>query len=131
MTSEAFENCTALTTISLPDALTWIWNAAFANTALAYDASVDGLNFLISRSGQTAYLIEGRSATGDVRIPSEVEGATVSMIAGGAFEGSQVLTSVTLPDTVETIMNRAFADCSALQTISLPEGLKIISYSAL
>jgi hypothetical protein len=88
------------------------------------------MNFLISRSGQTAYLIEGRSATGDVRIPSEVEGATVSMIAGGAFEGSQVLTSVTLPDTVETIMTAAFADCSALQTISLPEGLKIISYGA-
>jgi hypothetical protein len=64
-----------LADLALPDTLQIIGAGAFAGTALAYDASVDGMNFLISASGQSAYLIDGSGATGDLLIPSEVAGA--------------------------------------------------------
>ena len=67
-------------------------------------------------------------ASGDVIIPSEINGVPVTGVFG--FSGAQELTSVTLPDTVTTIAANAFYGCTSLKTINIPESVTFIGEEA-
>lgn len=58
-----------------------------------------------------------------VKVPSKIEGYTVTSIADGAFQDNTSIQSVTLPSSITTIGNNAFKGCTRLQTISLPSGI--------
>ncbi|MDB4789099.1 leucine-rich repeat domain-containing protein [Akkermansiaceae bacterium] len=71
----AFRRCTSLTSITIPDGVTSIGKNAFDKTRISYDYTDNRLNYLFSRSGQIAYLIDGSNASGSVIIPTSVNGA--------------------------------------------------------
>ena len=63
---------------------------------------------------------------GEVVIPAEVEGYTVTGIGGWSFRNCQGITSVSLPTTLTYIGESAFRTCSSLREVDIPEGVTTI-----
>ena len=71
-----------------------------------------------------------QSYTGEIIIPSEVNGYTVIEIGYNAFNSCLGVTSVSIPNTVKTIRPYAFANCSGMTSISIPSSVKNIEEGA-
>jgi hypothetical protein len=70
------------------------------------------------------------SATGNIVVPSVIDGYAVTSMAGSAFHWNRNITGITLPQTLTTIENGAFAGCADLQSITLPQTLTTIGNNA-
>jgi hypothetical protein len=73
--------------------------------------------------------ITGGDVSGDLVIPSTIDGIPVTKIAHWAFHINTSLTSVTIPSTVTEIEGSAFSDCYNLERVTLSEGLQILGGS--
>lgn len=96
--------------------------------------TVDGVDYCIYEARRFATLTNGKSANGELIIPSEVshEGKEypVKTIKSSAFQGCSTITSVTIPNSVTTIGSEAFKNCSNLSTINNGENVEVVSYNA-
>ena len=103
--SNAFQGCTNLWEITLPDNLSTIGDAAFANCSQ--------LKRVIFEKGSKLKLIAGSSGNNSK--------------TGGTFSGT-ALTSIEIPASVESIEACAFRNCTQLTAISFEENsmLKLI-----
>ena len=61
------------------------------------------------------------SISGDVKIPSKLDGYVVETVAG--FYDCNNVTSVTVPDGVKYIYRNAFYSCDNLKSITLPDSV--------
>ena len=102
--SFAFQDCTALTSITIPNSVTEIGWRAFVNctalTSIAIPNSVTSIE---------DWAFAGCSSLTSITIPKRVK-----KIGGGAFEGCSSLTSITIPNRVTEINERAFLNCTNL-----------------
>ncbi len=104
----AFYGCSSLDTIELPSTLTDIFSQAFTYTAYASNsANRDDQGLLLV----DRYIVSG-SARAEIIVPEGVLG-----IAGMAFYYNHTLEHLTLPASLHFISGQAFADCIALDTI--------------
>ncbi|MCD8119639.1 MAG: leucine-rich repeat domain-containing protein [Lachnospiraceae bacterium] len=110
----AFDGCTSLAEINIPDSVTWIGYLAFRDTPW-YESLTD--EFAIVGGG--CLLKYNRNDT-DVTIPDGVKGIF------GAFNGDEDLVSVSIPDSV-TVISGAFQECTYLESITIPESVVEIS----
>ena len=89
--------------------------------AVAQSVTVDNIEYLIRNDG-TAAISKGKSATGNVVIPAEVEydGKKYSVVEVGrwAFDSNTAITSVELPVSVNDIGTQAFYGCTGLVSIT-------------
>ena len=69
--------------------------------------------------------------TGQVNIPSIVNGYTVTEIAPDAFRGCKQVTGFDIPQTVTIISDKAMNECTALTTIDIPESVDSLGYYAI
>jgi BspA type Leucine rich repeat region (6 copies) len=69
-------------------------------------------------SGNTVYVTNSASASGDVVIASTYNGHPVTSIADSAFEGNLSLTNVIIPASVTSIGNSVFINCSNLTSVT-------------
>lgn len=65
------------------------------------------------------------SYSGNVTIPSVIDGIRVRKISDGAFINSSI-SSITFPDSIITIGQRAFYNCVNLSSIDIPANVEII-----
>ncbi len=118
--SYAFEDCTSLTSITIPDSVTSIGGSAFYNctslTSITIPESVTSI-------GHGAF--EGCTSLTSITIPD-----SVTSIWGSAFSGCTSLTSITIPDSVTSIGDSAFYNCTSLTSITIPESVTSIWYEA-
>jgi len=135
----AFNTCTALTSVSIPNTVVTIWGSAFKNclgltsvtipnsvTTMGYGVfagctgltSVSISNSLTTILGHTFY---NCTSLNSVTIPS-----SVTVIDSSAFASCTSLTSVTIPNSVTTIRSSAFVDCTGLTSVTIPGSVTYI-----
>ena len=116
----AFENCTSLTDVLIPNAVNKIEWGAFKNcTSLTSINIPDSVTYI----GYSAF--SGCTSLTSINIPD-----SVTRIGNGAFEGCTSLTSINIPDSVTEIDYYAFSGCTSLTSINIPDSVTYIGYSA-
>jgi hypothetical protein len=102
--------------------LTAVLTAALCCQAWAL-TTPDGINYSSQPDGVT---ITGGKVSGDLVIPSTIDGIPVTKIAARAFQDRASLTSVTSPSSVTEIGDGAFFSCDNLERVTLSEGLQTL-----
>ena len=106
----AFEGCSRLTSIEIPDSVTSIEEYAFSGCW--------SLASIIIPDGVTS--IEWHAFSGCENLASIVIPDSVTSIESSAFSGCKKLTSIEIPDGVTSIGSSAFSDCTNLTSIEIP-----------
>ena len=121
----AFGNCTGLTNISIPDSITSIDIFAFSGcTNLNYN-TYNQAKFLGNDTNPYVALITADSSIQSYSIPNGTK-----LIAINAFQNCSSLTSVTVADSVTHIGVCAFYSCTNLTSITLGNSVADIGESA-
>lgn len=108
----AFYGCSSLTDINYNETAVRTAPTAFAETAW-YNSQPDGIVYY----GKSACAYKG-----DFKANETIKDGTV-VVADGLFYGDEELTSIDIADSVEYIGSMAFEDCINLKKISLPKSL--------
>jgi len=139
----AFNACTFLTSVTIPNSVTTIGYQAFFNCAsltsviIPNNVTTIGDYTFYSCDSLTSVTIGNRVKTiGESAfhycsaLTSVIIGNNVTTIGNNAFEHCSALTSVTIPDSVTTIGISAFSSCSALASVTIGNRVKTIGESA-
>lgn len=77
-------------------------------------------------NGEATIIHCDTSVTGEITIPSTIDGVKVTSIGEWAFDGCYTLTGVTIPDGVINIDNYAFVFCEKITSVIIPDSVKNI-----
>ena len=106
---------TGITTITLPDTVTYLGSYAFDSCFVLESVSLSDSLTTINRD-----MFQSNYALKNVKLPMNL-----TLICQRAFLGCRGLENITLPDTVTQINSSAFSDCTSLKNINIPEGAKL------
>jgi BspA type Leucine rich repeat region (6 copies) len=128
----AFNDCTGLTSVMIPNSVTKFGVTPFGSctsltniTVDALNSSYSSLNGVVFNKRQTTLIEYPAGKAGAYMIPN-----SVTQIGDWAFLGCQNLTSVTIPDSVTSIGVQAFAYCYSLTSVTIPSSVTIIGDNA-
>ena len=118
--AKAFQNCSGLSSVTIPNSVTSIGNSAFGRCSGLKSVTIPTS---VTSIGNSAfyYCISLASVT----IPN-----SVTNIGDGAFEVCVRLKSVTILNGVTSIGNSAFFACSGLESVTIPNSVTSIGNSA-
>ena len=134
--NSAFDYCTALTSITLPNSVKYIGPSAFrvcsnltsitipnsvtnlGGGAFAYCSSLTSATLSSSLTNIANSTFDRCSSLASITIPDSVK-----IIEDFAFEGCSSLASVTIPDCATSLGKYAFYGCSSLTSMSLPNSV--------
>ena len=111
-----FYYCSSLTSIMIPDSVTEIGYAAFCGCSSLTNISLPNSVIYIDNSA-----FQGCSSLTNISLPN-----SVIYIDNSAFQGCSSLTSISIPDSVIFIGNSVFQDCDSLTSITLPDSVTSI-----
>ena len=128
--NSAFQYCTRLISITIPNSISSIGYEAFSGCS--------GLTSITVESGNTVYdsrdncnaIIKTVSNTLIAGCVNTVIPNSVTKIGDYAFYGCSGLTSVTIPNSVTSIGNQAFSGCSSLISATIGSGVTAIGSDA-
>ena len=112
----AFDSCTSLTSIEIPNSVTNIGNHAFESCSSLTSVTIP--NSVTSIGGGAFYCCNSLTS---VMIPN-----SVTSIWDYAFANCSSLTSIEIPNSVTSIGNCAFEDCSSITSITVPNSVTSI-----
>ena len=112
----AFEDCSKLTSVEIPNRISLIGFAAFRNCE-----SLSNITIPNSVTSISAAAFQGCSSLTSVSMSNGV-----TSLGSSAFQGCTKLTSITIPNGVKIIWSDTFYNCSNLTSIVIPDGLTSI-----
>ena len=110
---DAFEYCSGLTSVEIPNSVTSIGSDAFSGCSGL--TSIEIPNSVTSIGGGAFY---GCSGLTSIEIPN-----SVTSVRESVFSGCSGLTSVVIPNSVTSIGERVFNGCSGLTSIEIPNSV--------
>lgn len=116
----AFNECSILTSVTIPGSVTSIGENAFCDCSSLASVTIPG-----SVTSIETCAFAGCSSLTSVTIPNSVTSIGVS-----AFFGCSSLTSVTIPNSVTSIGECAFWDCFCLTSVTIPNSVTNIGGGA-
>ena len=116
----AFNGCSSLTTIVIPDSVTSIGVAA-----ISYCSSLTSITIPDSVTSIGAGAFGSCEKLTSITIPNGV-----TSIGDFAFTGCSSLTTIVIPDSVTTIGAESFRNCWSLTSITIPDGVTSIGEGA-
>ncbi len=103
-------------------------------------ATMPAENLTITAKWEAIYLLSGSTITGltdygrtncsMIKIPSKIDGVSITSIGSSAFYNCNSLTSVEIGDSVTSIGASAFSDCSGLTSVTIPDNVTSIGKNA-
>ncbi|MBQ8257729.1 MAG: leucine-rich repeat domain-containing protein, partial [Bacteroidaceae bacterium] len=114
----AFESCTSLTSVTIPNSVTTMGDYAFYGCTGLKSVTIPNSVTSIEYSA-----FRGCTGLTSITIPN-----SVTSIGSCAFEYCSGLTSVTIPNSVTSIDIYAFHDCTGLTSITIPNSVTSIGY---
>ena len=108
----AFQNCSSLTTINLPNSLTSIWNNTFLGCS-----SLTTINLPNSLTSIEPRAFFGCSSLTTINLPN-----SLTSINSYAFQNCSSLTTINLPNSLTSIWDNTFQGCSSLENVTIGTG---------
>ncbi len=118
--SYAFDGCTSLRSITIPDSVESIGSSAFSHCT-----SLESITIPDKVTSIGDYAFDGCKSLETITIPN-----SVTSIGDDAFRGCTSLKSITIPDSVTSIGDYAFDGCTSLESITIPDSVTSIGSSA-
>ena len=112
----AFEDCSSLTSITIPNSVTSIGGGAFDGCS-----SLKSITIPNSVTSIGSYAFQGCRSLTTITIPN-----SVTSIGYDAFHYCLSLTSITIPNSVTSIGGSAFQYCCSLTSITIPNSVTSI-----
>ena len=109
---EAFENCSSITVITIPTGVTEINDRAFSNCSSLGSVTINGD---VTRFGVSSFY---NNAFESITLPE-----TIKVLDDSAFRHCINLKGITLPNTLTTIGDAVFLECYALTEVSMPDSV--------
>lgn len=92
-----------------------------------YDSTME----CVTTRGSWNYPAIPWATSGEVRIPSEIDGYKVTRLDSFSFVGCENATSFVIPDTVKHICSWAFMSCNGITSITIPRNVTSIQEYAI
>ena len=116
----AFQDCTMLTGVTIPNSVTLIESEAFRNCTMLTNVTIP--NSVTTIGGGT---FQGCTMLTSVTIPN-----SVTFIGSSTFSGCTGLTSIQIPNSVTKITDFIFSGCTGLRSIQISNSVTTIGKSA-